>query len=323
MTGGDVHATDITNASRTLMYNIVDQAWDDELLDILGVPKSMLPEVCDNAHDFGRTEKGFIGVEVPVSGMAGDQQAALFGQACFDVGMVKCTYGTGCFALTNIGHTFHPSKNKMLTTVAYRLNGKITYAIEGAIFVAGAAIQWLRDGLGIIKNAADTEKLVTSVPDNGGVYMVPAFTGLGAPHWDPHARGALTGLTRAATAGHVVRAGLEAQGYQTQDLMAAMADDAGHPIREIRVDGGMVKNNWVCQFVADITATSVIRPRVIETTALGAAYLAGLQAGVFTSLDDIRAAWQKDRDFTPQMTEDTRRKLYAGWQKAVRQVLSG
>lgn len=322
MTSGRVHATDITNASRTMLYNIVDQQWDDELLELFDIPRSMLPEVKDNAADYGKTDDAFLGISVPVTGMAGDQQAALIGQACFHAGMVKSTYGTGCFALMNIGATFRPSKNKLLTTVAYRLNGKICYALEGSIFVAGAAIQWLRDGLGIIKSAADTEKVALSVADNGGVYMVPAFTGLGAPHWNPHARGALTGLTRGATAAHVVRAGLEAQAYQTQDLMAAMAEDAGHEIGEIRVDGGMVRNSWVCQFIADITATPVIRPLVIETTALGAAYLAGLQAGIFKSLDDIEATWGSDHKFTPAMDTAQRSHLLTGWQQAVKQVLA-
>ena len=322
LTGGRVHATDITNASRTLMYNIVEQKWDDELLSLLGVPRSLLPDVRDNSCLFGETEKDFLGVSLPVTGMAGDQQAALVGQACFDPGMVKSTYGTGCFALMNIGPDFKTSKNKMLTTVGYRLDGKITYAMEGAIFVAGAAIQWLRDGLGIIKSAAESEKMATSVNDNGGVYMVPAFTGLGAPYWNPQARGALTGLTRGATAAHVVRAGLEAQAYQTQDLMTAMAEDAGHPIAEIRVDGGMVKNNWICQFVSDITQTPVLRPTIVETTALGACYLAGLQAGVFTSLEDIRKAWKCDQIFRPQMPLPARDGLYQGWKKAVKQVLT-
>lgn len=321
LTGGKVHATDVTNASRTLLYNIVDQKWDDELLSLLDVPRSMLPDVRDNSGDFGRTD--LLGAPVTIGGMAGDQQAALIGQACFKPGMVKSTYGTGCFALMNIGGTFTPSKNRLLTTIAYRLNGEVCYALEGSIFVAGAAIQWLRDGLGILKSAGETEAMATSVDDNGGVYMVPAFTGLGAPYWNPHARASITGLTRGATAAHVVRAGLEAQAYQTQDLMHAMAEDAGKPLTEIRVDGGMVKNNWVCQFIADITGTPVLRPTIIETTALGAAYLAGLQAGVFKSVDDIAARWQQDRTFAPEMPADTRESLYGGWQKAVKQVLAG
>jgi len=321
LTGGRVHATDATNASRTLMYNIVTQDWDNELLALLRVPRSMLPEVRDNSGDFGRTD--MLGAPIAIGGMAGDQQAALIGQACFSPGMVKSTYGTGCFALMNIGGEFRPSKNRLLTTIAYRLNGQVCYALEGSIFVAGAAIQWLRDGLGILKSAAETEAMATSVENNGGVYMVPAFTGLGAPYWNPHARAAITGLTRGASAAHLVRAGLEAQAYQTEDLMHAMAEDAGKKLTEIRVDGGMVKNNWVCQFIADITATPVLRPAIIETTALGAAYLAGLQAGIFKSVDDIAARWQHERTFEVQMAADTRKGLYAGWQKAVKQVLAG
>ncbi|MBI3440526.1 MAG: glycerol kinase GlpK [Proteobacteria bacterium] len=322
LTGGRVHATDVTNASRTLLYNIVKQAWDDDLLAMLDIPRNMMPEVRDNSCLFGRTDKNFLGSAVPVTGMAGDQQAALFGQACFDPGMVKSTYGTGCFALVNIGDIFRVSKNKMLTTVGYRLDGRITYAIEGAIFVAGAAIQWLRDGIGLIKSAAETEALAKSVPDNGGVYMVPGFTGLGAPHWNPQARGALLGLTRATTTAHIVRATLEAQAYQTQDLMQAMAEDAGHAITEIRVDGGMARNNWVCQFLADITDTAVLRPPNTETTALGAAYLAGLHVKAFAALKDIQDSWQCERRFVSGMAQGTRQKLYAGWQHAVNQVLT-
>lgn len=321
LTDGSVHATDITNASRTLMYNIVTQDWDDELLSLLDIPRSMLPEVKDNSTEFGRTM--LLGAPVPVTGMAGDQQAALVGQACFEPGMVKSTYGTGCFALMNIGDTFKPSKNRLLTTVAYRLNGKICYALEGSIFVAGAAIQWLRDGLGILKSAAETEEIATSVDGNNGVYLVPAFTGLGAPYWNPHARASITGLTRGATAAHIVRAGLEAQAYQTEDLMQAMQEDAGKPFTEIRVDGGMVKNNWVCQFLSDMTAKPVLRPEIIETTALGAAYLAGLHVGIFKTVDDIAAAWACEHTFTPDMPEDRRAQLYTGWQKAVKQVLAG
>ena len=323
LTGGAVHATDITNASRTLMYNIVTQEWDDELLRILNIPRSLLPEVHDNAVEFGTTFKEFLGKPIAITGMAGDQQAALIGQACFTPGMVKSTYGTGCFALMNIGGEFKASKNRLLTTVGYRINGQISYAVEGSIFVAGAAVQWLRDGLGIIKSAAETEAVVKSVPDNGGVYLVPAFTGLGAPYWRPDARGLVSGLTRGATAAHLVRAGLEAQAYQTQDLMAAMADDAGHGIAEIRVDGGMVKNDWICQFIADITRKTVVRPQVVETTALGAAYLAGLTVGVFGSLDDISKAWKEQRAFTAEMDGFAASQLYGGWQVAIKQALAG
>ncbi len=320
LTGGKVHATDITNASRTLVYNIVKQEWDDELLALLDIPRSMLPEVKDNSCLFGKTD--MLGAEVPITGMAGDQQAALFGQACFTPGMVKSTYGTGCFALMNIGKDFRVSKNKMLTTVGFRLNGKITYAIEGSVFIAGAAIQWLRDGLKIIKSAAETEALATSVTDNGGVYMVPGFTGLGAPYWNPNARGALVGLTRGTTSAHIVRAALEAQAYQTLDLIHAMTDDAGHAMDEIRVDGGMVKNNWVCQFLADMTGRPVLRHAIIETTALGAAYLAGLHVKAFASPADIQNAWACERRFMPAMPQDAQQKLYAGWQHAVKQVLA-
>ncbi len=322
LTGGAVHATDVTNASRTLMFNIVEQKWDAELLSILGIPASLLPEVRDTSCEFGATTAEFLGAPVKVTGMAGDQQAALFGQACFRPGMVKSTYGTGCFALMNIGDEFKTSQNKMLTTVAYRINGQIAYAIEGSIFVAGAAIQWLRDGLGIIKSASETEALAQSVDNNGGVYLVPAFAGLGAPYWNPEARATISGLTRGATAAHVVRAGLEAQAYQTEDLMRAMAQDAGYPMTEIRVDGGMVRNSWVCQFIADITSTPVLRPHVIETTALGAAYLAGLHAGFFSSVDEISEAWKCEQRFSPQMPSRERDRLYGGWQKAVRQVLA-
>ncbi len=322
LTGGKVHATDVTNASRTLLFNIIEQKWDDELLKILGIPASMLPEVKDNSAHFGDVGAEFLGAPTKVAGMAGDQQAALIGQACFKPGMVKSTYGTGCFALMNIGGEFKPSQNKMLTTVAYRLNGEINYAIEGSIFVAGAAIQWLRDGLGIIKSSNETEAIAKSVPDNGGVYMVPAFTGLGAPYWNPHARASISGLTRGATSAHLVRAALEAQAYQTEDLMRAMAEDAGYPMTEIRVDGGMVKNSWVCQFLADMTATPVLRPTVTETTALGAAYLAGLQVGMFPSIDYITESWECERRFTPMMLSADREKLYDGWQQAVKQVLA-
>ncbi len=322
LTGGKVHATDITNASRTLLFNIIEQKWDDELLKILGIPASMLPEVKDNSAHFGDVGAEFLGAPTRVAGMAGDQQAALIGQACFKPGMVKSTYGTGCFALMNIGGEFKPSQNKMLTTVAYRLNGDINYAIEGSIFVAGAAVQWLRDGLGIIKSSNETEAIAKSVSDNGGVYMVPAFTGLGAPYWNPHARASISGLTRSATSAHLVRAALEAQAYQTEDLMRAMAEDAGYPMTEIRVDGGMVKNSWVCQFLADMTATPVLRPTVTETTALGAAYLAGLQVGMFPSTDYITESWECERRFTPMMLSADRDKLYEGWQNAVKQVLA-
>ncbi len=321
LTDGQSHMTDVTNASRTMLYNIRTQAWDDDLLALFNIPRCMLPEVRDNSGDFGQTR--LLGKPLTIGGMAGDQQAALIGQACFKPGMVKSTYGTGCFVLMHIGDTFKVSENRLLTTVAYRLNGKISYALEGSIFVAGAAIQWLRDGLGIITAAAETEALARSVPDNNGVYLVPAFTGLGAPYWDPEARAAITGLTRGSTRAHVVRAALEAQAFQTEDLMRVMAKDAGTLLAEIRVDGGMVKNNMICQMIADITDTEVLRPVCVETTALGAAYLAGLQAGVYKSVDDVAARWTRDAGFMPAMASDMRRSLYQGWQTAVGQVLHG
>lgn len=321
LTGGKSHMTDVTNASRTMLYNIRTQAWDDDLLALFNIPHNMLPEVRDNSSDFGQTD--LLGKPLTIGGMAGDQQAALIGQACFKPGMVKSTYGTGCFVLMHIGDAFKPSKNRLLTTVAYRLNGKISYALEGSIFVAGAAIQWLRDGLGIISTAAETEALAQSVQDNNGVYLVPAFTGLGAPYWNPEARAAITGLTRGANRAHIVRAALEAQAFQTEDLMRVMAKDAGTLLSEIRVDGGMVRNNMICQMIADITDTAVLRPVCVETTALGAAYLAGLQAGIYASVDDIAARWSREAGFTPAMSGDTRRSLYQGWQTAVGQVLHG
>lgn len=321
LTGGKSHMTDVTNASRTMLYNIRTQAWDDDLLTLFNIPRNMLPEVRDNSSDFGQTD--LLGKPLTIGGMAGDQLAALIGQACFKPGMVKSTYGTGCFVLMHIGDAFKPSKNRLLTTVAYRLNGKISYALEGSIFVAGAAIQWLRDGLGIISTAAETEALAQSVQDNNGVYLVPAFTGLGAPYWNPEARAAITGLTRGATRAHIVRAALEAQAFQTEDLMRVMAKDAGTLLSEIRVDGGMVRNNMICQMIADITDTAVLRPVCVETTALGAAYLAGLQAGIYASVDDIAAHWSREAGFTPAMSDDTRRSLYQGWQTAVGQVLHG
>lgn len=321
LTGGKSHMTDVTNASRTMLYNIRTQAWDDDLLALFNIPRNMLPEVRDNSSDFGQTD--LLGKPLTIGGMAGDQQAALIGQACFKPGMVKSTYGTGCFVLMHIGDAFKQSENRLLTTVAYRLNGKISYALEGSIFVAGAAIQWLRDGLGIISTAAETEALAQSVQDNNGVYLVPAFTGLGAPYWNPEARAAITGLTRGATRAHIVRAALEAQAFQTEDLMRVMAKDAGTLLSEIRVDGGMVRNNMICQMIADITDTAVLRPVCVETTALGAAYLAGLQVGIYASVDDIAARWSREAGFTPAMSGDTRRSLYQGWQTAVGQVLHG
>lgn len=315
LTKGKVHATDATNAARTMLYNIAEQKWDDDLLKLFNIPKSLLPEVKDNAADYGTTD--LLGAALPIGGMAGDQQAALIGQACFNKGMVKSTYGTGCFALMNIGETFKPSQNRLLSTTAYRFNGKTTYAVEGSIFVAGAAIQWLRDGLGLFDKASKSEAMARSVPDNNGVYFVPAFTGLGAPYWNPHARAIVSGMTRDTTAAHIVRAALEAQAYQTLDLMAAMEADSGYKSAVMRADGGLVSNEFVCQFLTDMLNVPVEIPAVAETTAWGAACLAGLQAGVFKSLDDISKVWRPARHYTPRMDAAQRDKLYKCWKETV------
>jgi len=322
LTGGKVHATDATNAGRTLLFDIHRQSWDPELLSLFGVPAALLPEVKDNAADFGVTAPGLLAQPVAIGGMAGDQQAAAFGQACFTPGMVKSTYGTGCFMLMNTGARPVTSRNALLATPAYRLAGRTAYALEGSIFVAGAAVQWLRDGLRLVETACQTEELAAGLGHNGGVYMVPAFTGLGAPYWDPDARGGIFGLTRATGIAEIVRAALEAVCYQTSDLLAAMRADGAGDIHEIRVDGGMAANNWLMQFLADVLGTPVARPRVTETTALGAAFLAGLQAGLFDDLDQISACWQRDAGFTPHMTEAERSPLLAGWRKAVDRVRS-
>ncbi len=320
LTGGKSHCTDATNAARTLLYNIHDQAWDDELLSLFDVPASLLPEVKDNAADFGVTAEGLLDRRITIGGMAGDQQAAAIGQACFTPGMVKSTYGTGCFMLMNTGPKPVPSKNALLTTLAYRLDGRATYALEGSIFVAGAAVQWLRDGLRLIESAGQTEALASRLGDNAGVYLVPAFTGLGAPYWDPDARGAIFGLTRATGIAEIVRAALEAVCYQTSDLLAAMKADGAGDITELRVDGGMAANGWLMQFLSNVLAIPVTRPKVTETTALGAAYLAGLQAGLFGGLDDLTACWQRDAGFTPRLGAEERKSLLAGWRKAVDRV---
>jgi glycerol kinase len=323
LTNGKVHATDATNASRSLLFNIHEQCWDEELLAILDIPKSLLPDVRDCASDFGATDPDLFGGAITIGGIAGDQHAATIGQACFIPGMVKNTYGTGCFVMLNTGEKAVRSENGLLTTVAYRLDGKPTYALEGSVFVAGAAIQWLRDGLQVIDDAGESERHALAVADTGGVYLVPAFTGLGAPHWDPDARGAILGLTRDSSVSHIVRAALESVCYQTRDLAEAMAADLGRPISGLRVDGGMVENNWLMQFQADLLNMRVERPEVTETTALGAAYLAGLQAGVVSNLDDITQHWQRNRAFTPEPDSGQRDQLYAGWQNAVTRVLNG
>jgi glycerol kinase len=321
LTGGRVHATDASNASRTLLFNIHQQRWDEELLSFFDVPAALLPEVRDNAADFGVMDAQVLGAPVPVAAMVGDQQGALVGQACFSPGMAKSTYGTGCFLVLNLGEAPVISRHRLLTTVGYRLDGRTTYALEGSIFVAGAAIQWLRDALRLIEQAPESERLASSIEDTGGVYLVPAFTGLGAPYWDPEARGAILGLTRDTGIEQVVRAALESTCYQTRDLVAAIGEDAVAPT-ELRVDGGMVGNDWVCGFLADVLQTVVARPAVIETTALGAAYLAGLQSGVYGSLEEIGRLWDRERRFEPRRPPEEMDALYRGWLEAVDRVRS-
>ena len=327
LTGGRVHATDATNASRTLLYDIHKGAWDTELLGMLRVPESMLPQVMDCAADFGETLPELFGAPIRIAGIAGDQQAAVVGQACFQPGMMKSTYGTGCFALLNTGEQSVISRNRMLTTVAYQLDGKRSYALEGAIFVAGAAVQWLRDGLGVIQRASDSQDLAARADEHQAVYMVPAFTGLGAPHWDAEARGALYGLTRKTGPAEIARAALEAVCYQTRDLLEAMQGDWGDARRaggssdtRLRVDGGMVASDWTMQFLADLLDAPVDRPEVMETTALGAAYLAGRQVGFYGDLDDFAASWRLERRFEPVMEESVRAAKYAGWQDAIKRT---
>lgn len=322
LTGGRVHATDATNASRTMLFNIKTHKWDKGLLELFDIPPSILPEVMDNCANFGSTRSDLLGRVIPIGGMAGDQQAALVGQACFREGMVKSTYGTGCFALMNIGKDFKASKNRLLTTIGYRLSGETVYAIEGAIFTAGAAIQWLRDSLRLFADASETQGLAQSVEDNNGVYFVPAFTGLGAPYWQPEARALITGLTRDTTAAHIVRAALEAQAYQTLDLMDAFVKDTKNDPAVIRADGGLVRNEFVCQFLADMLGKPVEIPAVEETTALGAAFLAGLQAGVYRGLEDIEAARRCARSYKPAIKPKKREELYDGWLAAIEKVTS-
>lgn len=317
LTGGKVHATDASNASRTLLFDIHKGAWDPDMLRMLDIPESLLPEVKNNSTIFGETTSDLLGKAVPIGGMAGDQQAAVVGQACFQRGDAKSTYGTGCFVLLNTGKEAVTSKNGMLTTIAYQLDGEITYALEGSIFVAGAAVKWLRDGLGLINRAADTDDMATKLDGNGCVYMVPAFVGLGAPHWDPDARASITGLTFAATGSHIARAALESVAYQTADLMNAMVADGARDARQIRVDGGMAANDWFCQFLANMLDTDVVRPANIETTAAGAAFLAGMAVGIWNGPDDIAATWKEDRIFNPKMNTEERTALMAGWQDAV------
>jgi len=319
LTGGKVHATDATNASRTNLFNIHSQDWDDELLTLFSVPASILPEVKDCADDYGLCT--VLDENIPILGVAGDQQAAAIGQNCFNKGDIKSTYGTGCFVILNTGAKCINSKNRLLSTVCYRLKGKTTYALEGSIFVAGAAVQWLRDGLQIIKDAAETEALCEGLESNTGVYLVPAFTGLGAPHWDPDARGAIFGLTRDTGRAELARATVESVCYQTYDLFKAMSDDGVTPT-SLRVDGGMVHNSWMVQHLANVLDIPVDRPKVLETTALGAAYLAGLQAGLYSSLEDVQDNWQIDQAFQPKMEKTERDNLLKDWNAAVEKVLT-
>ena len=320
LTGGRVHATDATNAARTLLFDIHRQVWDEELLALFGVPAAILPEVRDSNADFGATTAELFGAPLPITGIAGDQQAATVGQACFEPGMTKSTYGTGCFALMNTGAQPVASTHRLLTTIAYRLSGETTYALEGSIFIAGAAVQWLRDGLGLIASASETAALAARADPGQEVFLIPAFTGLGAPYWDAHARGALLGLTRASGRAEIVRAALEAVCFQTRDLLEAMTADGAAVPGTLRVDGGMVVNDWLMQRLADLVGCAVERPVVAETTALGAAALAGLGAGVFAGLSDIAAFWQSAGRFQPALDEAERNRRYAAWQDAVRRV---
>jgi len=320
LSGGRAHVTDVSNASRTLLYNIRAQKWDEEILAKLRVPSSLLPVVKSSSEVYAETDPDLFGAPIPIAGNAGDQQAALFGQACFKPGMMKNTYGTGCFLLMNTGEQAKASRTGLITTIAWRKKGTTEYALEGSVFIAGAAVQWLRDGLGIIATAAETEKLATSVADNQGVYFVPAFVGLGAPYWDSEARGAIVGLTRGATRAHLARAALEAMAYQTRDVVECMERDSGIKAKELRVDGGATSNNFLCQFQADILGLPVVRPVVTETTALGAAYLAGLAVGFWKNEREIAAQWQVEKKFEPRMKRSERQRLYDGWKEAVARV---
>jgi glycerol kinase len=316
-THGAVHVTDITNASRTMLYNIREQQWDEELLQIMDIPRSMLPTVKESSEFLGDTHPSIFSEKIPISGMAGDQHAALFGQMCLEKGMVKNTYGTGCFMLMNIGDRFVESKNNLLTTVAWKINGQIQYAFEGSIFIAGAVVQWLRDGLGIIRHSSEIEELAKKVKDTGGVCFVPAFAGLGAPYWDPEVRGTLVGLTRGTQASHIARAALESIAYQTMDVLRAMEADAGTSIKELRVDGGATANNLLMQFQADLLHCKVIRPQITETTALGAAYLAGLAVGFWKDTEEIAQWWKSEKEFLPGASSEERLAGIKSWKRAI------
>ena len=323
LTRGEVHVTDVSNASRTMVYNIHDLCWDKELLELFGIPESMMPQVKSSSEVYGHTKTTLFAHEVPIAGIAGDQQAALFGQMCTEPGAVKNTYGTGCFLLMNSGDKPITSSNNLLTTIAWKIGDKVNYALEGSIFVAGSVVQWLRDGLGIISSSSEVEALAESVPDNGGVYFVPALTGLGAPYWDQYAQGSIYGISRGTKAAHIARAALEGIAFQTMDIVNAMQKDAGVELAELKVDGGASRNNLLMQFQADVLGTSVIRPQVTETTALGAAYLAGLAVGYWESIDHIKSQWAVDTEFTPKASGETVEKLKAGWADAINRTLSG
>ena len=320
LTKGKVHSTDATNASRTMIYNITSNQWDDSILKLLKIKKYILPEVKDCADDYGKTHPSITGKSIPISGVVGDQQSATIGQCCFEPGTLKSTYGTGAFVLLNTGRKKIYSRNKLLTTIAYRINGKTTYAMEGSIFIAGAGVQWLRDRMNFFKDAAETEKIVKKLNDNNGIYLVPAFTGLGAPHWNANSSGVLSGLTRDTSPKEIVRATIEAVAYQTYDLFEAMKHDGLRP-NMVKVDGGMVMNNWFSQFLSDVVNVKVLRPKVQETTAVGAAFMAGLKIGVYKSLKDISKNWHLDKKFSPKMKNNNRSKLIKGWSKAVNRAL--
>lgn len=317
LTNGQVHATDVSNASRTLLFNINTLQWDKDLLKLLTIPESMLPEVRSSSEVYGHTQNVLTAANIPVSGIAGDQQSALFGQMCTQPGMVKNTYGTGCFMLMNTGTKPVTSNNNLLTTVAWKINGEVFYALEGSVFIAGAVVQWLRDGLKIIQTSGEVEELVNKVEDNGGIYIVPAFTGLGAPYWNQHARGTIVGITRGTTDAHIARAAIESIAFQSMDVLKSMEADAGLAIKEVRVDGGATVNNKLMQFQSDILNTNVVRPKITETTALGAAYLAGLAVKFWSSIDELQKYWQQDRAFSPTMQSDERTELQKNWKKAV------
>ncbi len=322
LTRGKVHVTDYTNAARTMLYNIKELKWDDEILEILDIPKSMLPDVKPSSYVYGHTDEGMLsGAQIPIAGCAGDQQAALFGQTCFEEGSAKNTYGTGCFMLMNTGENIFESKHGLLTTIAWGVDGKVEYALEGSIFIGGASIQWLRDELRVLYDAKQSEFYANSVKDTNGVYVVPAFAGLGAPYWDMYARGAIMGLTRGANRAHLVRATLESIAYQVKDVLNAMQEDSGLKLKDLRVDGGASSNNFLMQFQSDILDVNIDRPKVVETTALGAAYLAGLAVEFYNNKDEIKKSWIIDREFIPNMSDDKRNLLYKGWKKAVSRSL--